>query len=72
VRERSNGYPMRKSSIARASNTPAVRMTLTVPKGAFPAATRVEPLGHLPGGGLERMTTSIVRAVMNEVFHLGP
>jgi len=53
-------------------STPQVRMTLVVPKGAFSAASRVESAFGQPGGGLERSNATITKAIMTEVFHLGP
>lgn len=49
--------------------TPEVRVTMEVPRGAFSPPSRVAPLNNMPGGGLERTATGNIPARITGVHN---
>ncbi|MBS4042944.1 MAG: hypothetical protein KGZ59_03935 [Chitinophagaceae bacterium] len=51
-------------------NTPEVKVTMKVPKGAFSKSTIIDAANKMPGGGLERKASGNIPAEIIKVKEL--
>ena len=61
VSDAANSDALRARQRLALGQTPEVRVTLEVPTGAFSPPTQVTPLNGMPGGGMERTATGLIR-----------
>ena len=64
--------PLRARQRLSLFETPEVRITMAVPRDAFSLPARVAPANNMPGGGVERVATGPVPAIILHIYEYKP